>query len=215
MQLLINIRDAKEINKVPHIRELIVLCHIVNSNHSIRDQYLRMDHSSLEPASMRDNIYGMLLLSSITYEGMLKGNSILKNLAGIVPENLYSEIAWLHSEIKSSNSFFNKVLKPIRNELGFHFTHSLANLPLHKSIPRIPPVLAEVSEGEESEMIYVLPTDIMSSYFLSLVSEPIDPKERLTSMITQLGEYNRRISNLFREIVYAIISELQPILLSK
>ena len=99
---------------------LLVLCHIVNSNQSIRDQYLRIDYFSLEPASMRDNIYGMLLLSSITYEGMLKGNSILKKLTNIIPQNLHSEILWLHSEIKSSNSFFNKVLKPIRNELGFH-----------------------------------------------------------------------------------------------
>ena len=192
---------------------LFVLCHIVNSNQSIRDQYLRIDYFSLEPASMRDNIYGMLLLSSITYEGMLKGNSILKKLTNIIPQNLHSEILWLHSEIKSSNSFFNKVLKPIRNELGFHFTHSLANLPLHKSIPRIPPVIAEFSGDESSEMIYILPIDIMSSYFLSLISEPVDPKERITSMITQLGEYNKRISNLFRETVYAIIGELQPNLL--
>jgi len=164
---------------------------------------------------MRDNIYGMLQLSSLTYEAMHKASSIFKKLMENIPKDLYSEIAWVHTEIKSSNSFYNKVLKPIRNELGFHFSHCLANLPLQKSIPHVPPIFAESDEENNSELIYILPTDIMSSYFLSLVSEPVDPVERINWLITKLGEYNNRIMNLFRTVVYSIIEELEPSLLVK
>ena len=213
MKVLINIRDANEINKVPHIRELIVLSYLLNTNHSARDQYLQRFKPSDAAATMRDNIYGMIQLSSLAYEGMRVAHSILRKLAGIIPRTQDSEIAWLQHEVKSPDSFYSTVMKPIRNELGFHFSHCLANLPLHKSLPHIPPTLAETNNEDDSELIYVLPTDIISSYLLSLMPEPTDPADRLIWIITQLGEYNNRIGRLLREMVYAIMEELQPNLL--
>jgi len=210
MEILINITDAKEINRIPHIRELIVLCYMVNTNESARDQFLRISTGSDTNASMRDRIYGIIQLSSLTYEGMVKADSVLKKISDIIPKNLHPEIAWLRKEIKLKNSFYGKVLTPIRNELGFHFSHSLANLPLHKNVPHIPPVLAHLKDENDSELVYVLPTEIVSSYLLSLISEPTNPIKRLEWLIKQLGVYNNRIGSLLREGVYAIMKDIEP-----
>jgi len=215
MKLLIDISDAKEINRIPYIRELIVLSYIVNSIDSMRDQYIQMSQRPQTPASNRDAIYGMIQLSALSYEAMNKANSVIKKLANIVPTTLHSEIAWLHSELKSPLSFYNEVLAPIRNELGFHFSHSLANLPLHKCIPHVPPILAETDYKEYPQLIYVLPTEIISSFLLSLISDPANPAERVTWIIEQLGIYSNRIGRLIRDTIYAIIEQLKPKLLMK
>ena len=85
MEIKFKLTDAAQIEQIPHIRELIVLCHTVNTMHVLRRQILSIDENLETTVSKRDTIYSLVFHMSFLYEAMKNSASMLINLAEIIP----------------------------------------------------------------------------------------------------------------------------------
>jgi hypothetical protein len=151
-------RDAKELEKIPHIREVLTLCHIMNTILSGRTFILRGAYEDL-PLGQRDRGFFLLSTSSYVYEGILKTFHILKKFMDQLPKERQPDFVLLRSEVSGPRSFWKTVLKPIRNELVFHFSNVLASAPFAITVGQYPPVLSIGTTATNIEAVYSLPDD--------------------------------------------------------
>lgn len=172
-ELIIAANNSKELEKIPHIREILVFCHIINSIRSVQRMFFLCDNRPDTPARKRDTVFFLLSNSSYLYEGMHRAYQLLRHFPNELPKELQSEFVWLRTEVKTDrNSFFKIILSSIRNELVFHFTHALCNQPFSSTVTKYPPILGQGTSIRSIDFVYNLPDDLITYYLASLVKHP-------------------------------------------
>jgi hypothetical protein len=205
MRITINVKQPSEINNVPHLRELIQLCHISNALDYMIRQTVQSDPETT--VSKRNTAYALIFVSSLIFEGMSTAKSLLKNMADILPKFILKETAWIFTEVDSPTSFRNTVLAAIRNQVGFHFANGLIKNPFETTIPRFPPILAEAQQTDGTDLVFTLPTDIFTGYLATLGDQSKSPEQRVTDLVGQIAGYSTRVLRVLHTSIMAITSE--------
>jgi len=108
----------------PKFINAIQLARIINSIRSAQRNYLRIA-DNVRFSNTKDRLEQFLILSSVTYEALdsfTKLNKYLKNLRTWTKHR--DKIRYLNKEKGNGGSRYNKVLKPIRNQVVFHLEAS-------------------------------------------------------------------------------------------
>jgi len=205
--LLINAKRPDEFANVPHIRELIQLCHISNALDYMTRQTIQTYADDGSTASKRNTAYALMFVSSLIYEGMSTASSLLKKMAEIMPEFIRPEVAWIITEAESSSSFCNTVLGRIRNQVAFHFGDGLIRQPLELKIPHFPPVLAEAQHEDGIDLVFTLPADIFTGYLASFGDQSKSSEQQIQEVVGQIANYSARLLRVIHNAILAITSE--------
>jgi hypothetical protein len=202
MRITINIKQASEIDRVPHLRELIRLCHISNALDFMIRQTVQNSPESATPK--RNTAYALIYVSSLVYEAMLSAYSLLRKMAEVMPKFIRGEMAWILTEVDSPTSFWKVVLEPVRNEVGFHFSNGLIKNPFESTIPQFPPVLAEAQHEDGTDLVFTLPCDIFTGYLATLGDQSKPSEERVAQLVGQIAEYSTRVLRVIHTSIMAI-----------
>ena len=110
MKIIINVKQPDQIANVPHIRELVQLCHISNALDYMMRQTIQDGPDIGSPTSKRNTIYALIFVSSLTFEAMETASSLLRKMADIMPEFIRNEVAWIIKESESSTETFLAII---------------------------------------------------------------------------------------------------------
>ena len=177
-EVTIDVSNSKELECVPHIRDVLVLCHMINSIRSSQRVFLVSDDRPDSPARKRDTVFFLLSNSSYLYEGMDKAYKLLRRFPDELPKELQHDFLWLRTEAETDGeSFFKTILSPIRNELVFHFDSGFSNQPFSSTVGKYPPILGQGTSTRNIDFVYTLPDDLITHYLASLPKHPTPLEE--------------------------------------
>lgn len=212
-KIVLQANNADELEKIPNIRQVLTLCHVINTIRSAQRSLILVSEQPPSPARARDTVFGLISTSAFVYEGMTTAYQVLKKLGTNIPQQLQSKFAWLHSEINSnSDSFYHSVLDPLRNKLAFHFSNVLTSQPFASTVETYPPILGSGSSEANIDYAYTLPDDLLTIYLASLNESTDSPQAKVTRLVEQLAEYNTQLCDILDDAITFLIenhSQLQ------
>lgn len=202
IKVLLKANDLKELLSIPHLKEILKLCQIWNTIRSAQRLLIKTEEYAESPTKNRDIFYGLITTSSYVFEGIKTSVKILKKIAAIVPKNKQKDIAWIHSEVADSNSFYNTVIAKIRNNIGFHFNYSINDEQIKNVAVEFPLTFAKSTSEKRIDSVYLMADHLMAELPPFANISDNNKENELEEMIINLREYAIRFCDFLEEIIF-------------
>lgn len=199
--------DANEFNKFKNELDCIVavqLSRMVNSIRSCQRSYLRAACRA-RFANEKDKVDLTFLHCALLYEGIITFNSLATELKKLNWwQSNISRIKNIQKQQSQKSSFWNSVLKPIRNKVFFHFDRSAIEKILAAIKPTKNIAFSTGLTNRNKDIVYTLSDDIA----LTLILSSIGPKGNTIEKFEWLETNLNNLSNEFCKICVSLITEL-------
>jgi hypothetical protein len=201
-KVFLKARDLKEVRSIPHLHEILVLTYILNTMRSSQRLVMSISGRPESPTTSRDNLFGLLVNISFTYEAMKRASGILSKLVISLPKELHNDIAWVISEVHiQKDSFFNTILERLRNGIAFHFNLAISEDHVAEAIKAFPVLFGEGLSRKIVDWSYVLVDDIVTKYFARYDQSTVEPSDKAINLLGRLSEYNHKFCNTLEQVV--------------
>ncbi|MGA2465255.1 MAG: hypothetical protein ABSH06_12995 [Thermodesulfobacteriota bacterium] len=201
----LNVKDISEFSKIPNNKEILELCHISNTILSAMRPLKALNTNNEIFIPGRDTLHSLLCICSFTFEGIKRTSSIIKKLDKAIIDKFKTQISWLHAEIKCNESFYHKILDPIRNELSFHFGKNLSMENLKNFFEVFPMPLLSGKSTNNMECAFILSDQLLMKKICELIDKDLTKeKESMDKLLRDLAQY----STTFFRFVDDLIAEL-------
>ena len=205
-------RDIQEVRSIPYLRDILVLTYILNTMRSSQRLIISTSSKPDIPTRPRDNLFGLLVNISFTYEAMKTASGVLKKLAASLPKHLQKDLSWVIIEVDAQDSFFNSILEKIRNGVAFHFNLAISEDDLAQAIHTFPVILGEGLSTKIGDWSYVLVDNLVTQYFARYDPSPGEPTEKAIALLERLKEYNRKFCATLEQVVAELMVNYSEII---
>jgi hypothetical protein len=185
----------------------IQLSRLLNVIRSNQRSYLRIEDNA-DPANRRDRLELVLYQGAILYETIItlfKHSRELKSLNTWLQEA--DRLRRIQNEHNNKNSFTNRYLKIVRNEILFHYDFSAIDkisdfYPLVDNIE-----FASSSTEKMIDLAFILSDEILINYLIDKIDEPILSENKWAFFEENLLNIAEDISELLYGLIINILSD--------
>lgn len=165
--LVMDADSYRRIKTDPRFIAAVQLSRIVNSIRSCQRSYFRAGRGS-RFADEKDKVDITFLQCSLLYEAILE----FKRLSGTLKDLVFwksntDKIKTLQHQHSDKKSFWNTVLKPIRNEILFHFEKDSVQSALDRISPSEELFFAVGATSRNRDVVFTLADDAALTYVLA------------------------------------------------
>lgn len=206
-RIRISCNNIDELKEQPDFKLAVQLSRLLNVIRANQRQYLRINNDD-DPANVRDRLELILYHGAIIFESvktLLCYSKQLKRLNSWI--NNIVEVQKIQREFNNNQSFTQKYLKPIRNEILFHYDidiigRILEDYPLAQNA-----IFAEAKSERALDLAFVLADELLINLVIQNIEEESTESEKWGYFEEKLLDISNDLSNLLYDFVIELLGE--------